>query len=836
MTKISFYILDVDYRVIGPDVFVELYCRTESGEQMLLLDRSVKPYFLVELKSGESSSQYMEKGLRIRNEIKGKTYSVISTELVRKIHFGSEKQLIKILVNEPSAVPSLREIFKSHEEVKEVYEADILFSRRYLVDKMVKPMVLCQAELNEDEINDYGARIPTFEITDIQQSSDKTYEQPRILAFDIETYNPLGKQVVPEAHPIVMAAFAGDSFRKVITWKVFDTKEDYIVFVRSEAELIEEIKRTISEYKADIITGYFSDGFDFPYLKTRAEKYKIDLDLGLDGSGLKVDNRVEQTESKITGLVHLDVFKFIKRVVGRSMETDSYKLNSVAQELIGEGKDEIDVSTLADVWDNNPENLERFCRYNLQDAAITLKLAHKTMPQILELMKIVGMPLYDVTRMGFSQLVEWFLIKQSVNYDELIPNKPNHQEISERRSHTYEGGFVFEPKPGFYENIVVYDFRSLYPTIIVSHNISPGSLRCSCCKDSANKVPISIDGKEQEIWFCKKKKEFIPLILEEIIKRRMRIKEMILDEKKRTKEQGQAYKKNPLLDARQNSLKLLANSFYGYLGFFRARWYSLESAKSTTAYGRHYINSVIDQAKRSGFNVVYADTDSVFLNLVNKTMDDSKKFAEAINMNLPEYMELEFDGSYKSGIFVFSRGGTGAKKRYALLSDEGNIVVKGFETVRRNWSFIGKSVQQKVLEMILREKDPKKALDYVRSVVSDIKEHRVPVESLVIITQLQKEISDYDSVGPHVAVARIMQGKGIPVGPGSIIKYVVTQGGSVIRDRAKMPEDVAQTEYDSAYYIDHQIIPAVDRLFEVLGYSKEELMGKKKQSKLDAFF
>jgi len=506
------------------------------------------------------------------------------------------------------------------------------------------------------------------------------------------------------------------------------------------------------------------------------------------------------------------------------LKTETYNLNAVASELLGEKKHDVDLNELSKAWDNETE-LKEFCEYNLNDARLSYNLAEKLMPAISEMVKITGLTIYDVNRMGFSQLVEWYLLRQAPNFNEIAPNKPSNDEIMKRRLQTYKGAFVFEPKPGLYDNIVVFDYRSLYPTIVGSHNISPGTINCDCCAEEAKLVPLE-DNKK--IWFCNKKKGFIPTLIEDLITRRTRIKEIIKD---------QIDEKFAILDARQNSLKLLANSFYGYLGFFAARWYSLECAQATTAFGRHYIKEVIEKAQKSGFRVLYSDTDSVFLTLDEKTKQDAETFSEKINQELPGLMELEFEGFYPSGIFVSAKvGAYGAKKKYALLDENGMLKIKGFESVRRNWSMIAKEVQEKVLEIILKERDNKKALEYVKKTIDDLRNKKIPLEKVVIHTQLQKEISEYDSRGPHVAVAQRLKNQGVNVGPGSMIRFVVLQGSDIIRNRSKLPEEVKENNYDADYYINNQVVPAVERIFNVLGYTKEDLLETKEQTKLEGYF
>ena len=149
---------------------------------------------------------------------------------------------------------------------------------------------------------------------------------------------------------------------------------------------------------------------------------------------------------------------------------------------------------------------------------------------------------------------------------------------------------------------------------------------------------------------------------------------------------------------------------------------------------------------------------------------------------------------------------------------------------------IAKDVQEKVLEIILKERDNEKALKYVKKVVDDLRNKKIPLEKVIIHTQLKKEISEYDSKGPHVAVAQRLRNQGIQVGPGSIIRFVVLQGSDIIRNRSKLPEEVKENNYDADYYINNQVIPSVERIFNVLGYKKEDLLEIKEQTKLGGYF
>jgi DNA polymerase I len=826
MPKIQFFLLDITYKIIDNKPVIYLFGRTVKGKSICVTDDNFNPYFWVIPRSNADIKKRLEK-------LKVESAEVTGLEIINKKYLGKKIEAIKVYTKQPKDIPVIRNNIKEWEEISLISEYDIPFVKRYLIDKKIIPLTLIEAE---GDFVTSRFRVTMFKANKISNFSEDTINDPKILAFDIETYNPEGKNIFPEKNPIIMLSFYGERvvmgenqsettepFRKVITWKKFKTNKDYIEFVDGEAELINKFKEVVDTYKPDILTGYFSDEFDLPYISTRAAKYKIKLDLGIDNSELKISKGRNSTKSSITGIIHLDIFKFILRVMGDSLDTEVYDLSSIANELLNEKKLEIDLENLVEVWDNRQEELERYCDYNLHDSKLAFRLCKDMLPNLIELVKIVGITLYDVSRLGFSLLVEWYLIRQALNFNEISPNKPSYDEIKSRRMYSYKGAFVFEPQPGFYENIVVFDYKSLYPTIISSHNISPGTLRCECCKEEAEITPTE-DSKEK-YWFCKKKKGFIPIIIEELITRRLRIKEIIKD------------KHDIWLEARQNSLKLLANSFYGYLGFFGARWYSIESAKSVTAWGRYYIYKVIDRAKKENFNVIYSDTDSVFISLEKRTKKDAENFMESINLELPEIMELEFEGFYPAGIFVSAKIAlSGAKKKYALLSDKGLIKIKGFETVRRNWSIIAKETQEKVLSLILKEKSPEKAVNFVRDVISKLRRKELPLSKVIIHTQMQKDVTSYDSIGPHVAVARRMEKKGQRIEAGTLISFIVIQGNEKIRDRARLPEEVRNKEYDADYYINNQIIPSVERILNIFGYKKEDLLEEKEQKKLESFF
>lgn len=215
----------------------------------------------------------------------------------------------------------------------------------------------------------------------------------------------------------------------------------------------------------------------------------------------------------------------------------------------------------------------------------------------------------------------------------------------------------------------------------------------------------------------------------------------------------------------------------------------------------------------------------------------AEEFVDKVNKKLPGIIKLEFRGLYAGGIFVARKGQEkGAKKRYALIDYEGNMEIRGFETVRRDWCDLAKDIQHEVLRIILQDKDPDRAIKLVRDTVRRIKEGKAKLDELTIYTQLTMPLSQYKQRGPHVRAAMKMKDKGKPVGEGMIVEYVITKGKGSISDRAEPLEDVKEGQYDPDYYINNQVLPAAMRVLQALELTEEQVLSGKGQAKLGEWF
>ncbi len=820
---IYFYPLDIDYETTEDGrPQIRIFGLTQDKKRIVVLDPTFVPYFWVIPKNGVHLKHFIRKlkGLEIRHH--EEIIKIRGARVEIKKYLKEKVRALRITADHPGHIPLIVDVVKKLPEVEAKKEFDIQFYRRYLIDRELIPHTLCSAHgefvRRPDLAVDY-----VFAANSIRQATLDLIPEPQILAFDFEI---ACEGVVPDPgrDAIILCSFYGSGgFKKVISWKAFKNPPDYVTFVDGEIELIEEFKKTILQFKPDILVGYGTDNFDFPYLRERAAKYNIKLDFGLDGSSVETRMRGMRGVARITGIVHLDIFSFIRNILGATLETERYRLDLVAKEMLGFGK-LFTVSQprkIGEIWNVGlDEELVNLVEYNLRDSELAYKLCLETLPTQLQIVKLIGLPLFDVDRMTYGQLVEWYLIRNAPRFNQICPNRPTLEVSAARRAKTYVGGFVFEPEAGLYKNIGIFDYRSLYPSILASHNIGPTTINCKCCKFKGGHR-TELDG--EKYWFCSKTEGFLPSLVRDLVERRKRIKSILV----KTKREDPSWVE---LNSRSYALKTIANSFYGYQGFAGARWYCFDCARAITAFGRKYIQAVIKEAKKFGFDVIYADTDGAFLLLKNKKPKDIRRFLHIINSILPKPMELEYQGFYPRGIFFEKKGEIGgAKKRYALIREDGTVEIKGFEFVRRDWANIAKTAQEKVIEAVLRQGRPEKAVQIVKKIIEEVKERKTPLKDLVIYTQVVRKISTYEQQAPHVKAAKKLIEAGYKIKPGSVLEFVVVKGPGSISDRSIPIQLLGRKQYDPDYYIDNQILPAVMKILSEVGVNEEDLKFKGKQ-------
>jgi DNA polymerase I len=700
------------------------------------------PFFYVKRTEG------VEEAIRDQEGIK-------SVELERKRLFGKDTEVYRIVFEDRKSQDSCKRALEGFD----IFEDDIPATRRFLIDHKLVPY--------SDVLIENGK---------IKTNGERCDRELKLLAFDIETHT---KGVIdPKKDSVIAISVATSSGRKEV------------IMSKNEKEVIKRFTDLFMEEDPDVVLTYNGDGFDFPYLLERAKQNRIHLDLGRDGSAISPKRGGIRDSYAIAGRDTVDLY----RIVARDLQEVKVKtLDNVAEYLGIMRRDErtlLENEELYDLWEKG--ETEKIKEYTLADVISTLEIGKKLLPAQMELCRLVKQFLTDCTRMGRGRQVESYLIYKAVERDELLPK---HRYV--QSEHMYEGGYVMEPERGVFENVVVLDFASMYPNIMIAYNISPDTY-----VESGDEELCHISPSKHA--FLKEPDGFFRAILKELIGERKRLKKLAKDD--------------PIINLRQQSIKTLTNSFYGYTGWGGARWYRLECAEATAAWGRYTIKRVIEEAQKIGIKVIYSDTDSLFC--VQK--GDMNSFVDRMNSELP--LELEQRERYDRIFFA-------GKKRYAGLLDDGSIVVRGLEVRRGDWCELAKNLQEEIIEIILREDNVEKAKKRVISAIDSIRNGGAGVDELTIYKSISRDVDSYETAQAHVAALKKAMDSGEHIEFSNKISYVVLEGKGRLSDRTKITSTLSEKDrIDKEYYVEKQIIPVALRILEHFGITKEELMGRKQQS------
>ena len=778
-----------------------LVYKTEGGATA----RAFAPFnaYFYLLPEGDASAAE-KRAIKLKATVRKGEATVTRVERV-KLKLGFEEKLfLKVYASAPEHVPRLRDEAKA---LGETFEYRIPFTKRFAIDTGLVPN-----EAHELEID-------SGEISSIKRVDRKEMPGLRVMSFDIETYNPAGMPR-SDKDAIIMISYAtlkdGKPVGRVLSWK--KSKHEFVEQFKDEKSMVAGFIERVRQEKVDVLTGYNSDEFDLPYLVERCKKLKLAFDVGRDKRPVSFKQIGLRKRARVSGRVHFDAFNAIALLnkVGAN-KFSRLSLGVVYSELLGRKKPEVKKLEIWRAWDNGGKALEELFDYSRSDAIACLEISGYVLPMELELSRITGLPLFEASRASASEMVEALLMRRAFERKEIVPKKPSYAVVEQRLRQPIEGAFVKVPEPGVYDDIAVFDFRSLYPSIIVSHNIDPATIGSN--EEDAFESPTGAR--------FSKRRGIVPETLERVLDERIEAKKRMANAKPADK---------PALNGRQIALKILANSFYGYLAYARSRYYSRECGESTTAWARKYIHETIGKAEKAGFKVLYSDTDSCFLLLGDKTKNDALAFQAGVNASLPGRMELELEDFYPRGIFVSKKQGEkGAKKKYALLNGKGEIKIRGFELVRRDWSPIARDTQREVLEILLKSGDVGRVKELVARRIDELKSGKTPLAQLAVRTQLRKKAGNYGIVSPEVSAVKKARNVGVDVAEHSLIEYVITKQGKSISEKASLLELVKEGDYDADYYVNNQLLPAVLKLLGSLGTDADDLKAKGKQKGLMDF-
>lgn len=567
---------------------------------------------------------------------------------------------------------------------------------------------------------------------------------------------------------------------------------DYISFYDNERDLLTSFFNRFKEIDPDIIIGWHVIGFDLLFLDNKCRELGISLDIARANGRVSIRQRKPSGHYiSLSGRVVIDGPAMLR---ASFFNFEDFKLETVAQELLGEGKTIApDTKKVEEIERQFREDKISLAEYNLKDAVLVTDIFKKT-----------GLIELSVRRAQISGLLMDQLGMMTAAFDHLYLPKlhqagfvaPNLKDI-----YTAEhaaGGYVIDPVPGIYENVVVLDFKSLYPSIMQTFKIDPYSLLMK-----ETDTIETLNG-----YRFSSSLHILPDFIDELMKQRDEAK------KKKDKQLSQA-------------IKILMNSFYGVMGSYNCRFYHPDLPRAITGSGHKLLLGSKDYLEKKELKVIYGDTDSLFVMLRDISNEDGevqgKKIVKELNQfwknklkkeyKVESHLELQFEKYYKQFIITPARGAdTGAKKRYIGLvvkDDKENIEFVGMEFVRSDWTNLAKDFQIELYEKIFHKEEVE---DWIREVIKELKNGKFD-DKLIYRKRLRKEIEEYTkNIPPHVRAAKLLNE------PGDTIYYVITQRGPI-------PIELKHNDYDYDHYVEKQLKPIADSVLFLFGKSFDDIVG-----------
>ncbi len=558
----EFWILDVGQVVDEGVSRVLLWGVDSKNERVLVVDDTFKPYFYVVPEEGVDAGSLAES----LGKLSIQEAPILGVDVVKRRLFGKSLDVVRVTFQDFEYGSRYAKVFKKNDDVKDCLEVDVRHYVLYLADKGIHPCGWYSAEVEKVKYSKNGGYSVYRLVEDLKPVDRVDLPGLRVLAFDIEVYSPSGA-LNPEKDSVII----------VSTVTSGGVEKQFVVKDREDKDVLEGFLGYVSEFDPDVVVGYDSNFFDFPFLIGRAKRLHVKFALGRDGSEthLSVYGHVS-----VAGRAHLDLYDMAEMVVEVKVKT----LKNIADYLKVMSKDSrvlIDHAQIPKYWDDKSLR-KQLLQYASQDAESTMGIAEKLLPTAISTAQVSAMPLDQVMRAGVGFRVENMFMREAHSMGELIPNKTVFREG------TYAGGYVLKPVSGVHDNIAVFDFASMYPNVMIKYNISPDTYVPPDEKVPKDEVNIAPEVGHR---FRKKPPGFYKKIIEDLINKRRSIQKDMVKLKPNTLQYI-------MLNERQKAFKVMTNAVYGYAGWFGARWYLKPVAEATSAWGREFIKETIEIAKK----------------------------------------------------------------------------------------------------------------------------------------------------------------------------------------------------------------------------------------------
>ena len=776
---------------------------------------------------------------------------VLEIKTVKKHDFIHDKEIdvSKIVVDNPLSIGG--NYGESIRNQIETWESDIKYYETYLYDRqlvvgkyyeivegVLKPhnmeisdeVKLALKSLLWDKV-DSQSMINAEEFKEFISEWADLLNQPipkiKRLSVDIEVEFEPGRFPDPkiaEKRVTAIGLKGNDDFDQIFVLKTEDTEQGNnelnenikVIFydLDKEKEMIADAFKVMKEFP--FVVTYNGDEFDLPYLYNRAER------LGIPNESNPL--YMMRDSATLKQGVHIDLYRTLSnrsfQIYAFSQSYTDFSLNSVSKALLG--KEKIDYGL-----DFDKLTLYQTANYCYNDAQLTYELTSFNGDLLMNLLVIIArigrMPIDDIARMGVSQWIRSLLYYEHRKRNALIPKKEELQRRTEGvmsdaviKEKKYRGGLVVEPKEGIHFKVVVMDFASLYPSIIKVRNLSYETVRCSHEECKKNTIP------QTNHWTCSKNNGLTSIIIGSLRDLRVNYYKSLSKKETLTDEQRQQY------TVVSQALKVILNASYGVMGAEIFPLYFLPAAEATTAVGRYTILETIKKCEGTGIEVLYGDTDSLFIK--NPTEEQIQKLIEQAKTD--HGVDLEIDKTYRYCVL------SNRKKNYLGVTDSGKVDVKGLTGKKSHTpGFIKKLFfelldvlsQVKTMEDFVKAK--KEISEKIANCGKKVESNETPLEDLTFNVMLSKAPSEYIKTIPqHIRAAKQLESIR-ELKKGDKISFIKTLN----KPGVKPIELAKKEEIDSKKYMEF-LESTLEQITASMDVDFDTILGKPKQTGLDEFF
>ncbi len=709
----------------------------------------------------------------------------------------------EIFVDVPPDVPPLRDRLQA--AGLDCLEADVPFVTRYLYDRGLRSAVVLHGSWRA------GRRIDRI-YEDIDLVPVDHEPQLRVLSVDIET-DPKAERIysfalyahLPRGGRVAEVHYRVDPAHRDAPGSVDQGNASGLCYDHpDEARLLHTLVRRVREIDPDVLTGWNVVDFDLAVLERAFARHKIPFHLGRADLQCRIQVRTGAwgtSRATVPGRVVVDGLDLVRSAFIR---LDSYSLESAAQTLLGEGKMLSEGDRGEAIQRIYREDLSHFLAYNLADARLVIEIIESRDLMHLAVTRslLTGLPLDRVA--GSIAAFDFLYIGELHRRGLVAPSVRGAADREAPEQPQAIGGHVLESQPGIYDNVWLFDYRSLYPSIIRTFFIDPLGHQLARGEHDETRLLTAPNGA-----VFLRERGILPDILTELFPRR-----------ERARDRGE--------HVVATAIKILMNSFYGVLATPRCRFFSTEVSNAITTFGQRILLWTRDRLEAMGYPVIYGDTDSVFaVSGISDAAEAERMGATVVGRlnealgawiaetyEVPSHLMLEFERLYVRFFMPRLRHRPGgSKKRYAGIVGRGSrreLVFTGLESVRRDWTLLAKDFQRHLLQRVF---DQQEIEPFIVEFVRELREGQRDGD-LVYRKALRKPLEAYGkTTPPHVRAARLLPGR-----PGRVIAYVMTTEGP-------QPVGHVTAPLDYRHYIDKQLRPIADAILVHIGRSFEEICG-----------